>query len=501
MEIKSSDVAGEGTYGCVHKPPLKCRGDREATKGNKVTKLMKTDQANKELKEYTVMEKVDPDEQYYLGTPHPCKVAREPYNKNSAEKCQRLRSADPQIQKNLSKYTLLVMEDGGDSLDVFADKARAWTSADRFEEIERFWLEAHRLFMGVIAFLDHGVIHHDLKPQNIVYNTATHRINFIDFGLMTNRRRALKAATASNYGFSQFHWSFPLECKFINKHMYNVVANHAEKTKTEYIERITKDLSDSNSTPESDAIRFFIYNACNKSGPVLKADKVMTRILKQFSETLLHIVNPGETPYLVMLNKCFDTIDSYGMAIGLMNVLKNVHTMMDVGMVNDLSNLFLDMTNANVMKRIDINTAIVRYEDILEKHNILTRFNQHFNNHVLTSGPVVPVGLEEDIDEASSRSVSFRELKEQLEKNPDILEPMPILSSRAVTAESITNVKKVKPSSMRKKRSTQKIVKMCPENKELNPRTGRCVNKCKPGEMRNERFECRKTQRKWRNRK
>ena len=26
----------------------------------------------------------------------------------------------------------------------------------------------------------------DLKPQNIVYNEKTNRINFIDFGLMTN---------------------------------------------------------------------------------------------------------------------------------------------------------------------------------------------------------------------------------------------------------------------------------------------------------------------------
>jgi hypothetical protein len=32
----------------------------------------------------------------------------------------------------------------------------------------------------------------------------------------------------------------------------------------------------------------------------------------------------------------------------------------------------------------------------------------------------------------------------------------------------------------------------CPSNKELNPNTGRCVNKCKPGESRNENFHCKK---------
>jgi len=493
MEEESSNVAGEGTYGCVHKPPLKCRKDPQATKGNKVTKLMKASEAEKELVEYAVMEKVDPNEQYYLGKPHPCKLAPDSYNKNSAEKCKRLRQADPKIAKHLSKYMLLVMEDGGDSLDMFAEKAKAWTSADRFEEIERFWLEAHRLFAGVKAFLDHGVIHHDLKPQNIVYNTTTHRINFIDFGLMTPKKQVLKNAERSSHGLSQFHWSFPLENKFLNKNSYTTVSSNTEEIKTDYIKRITTELRENKNTPESTAIRFFLYTACNKEGTVLKADEVMAQILKQFSETVLQVMIPGDTHYSAMLNKCLDTFDSYGMALGLLNVLKNVHTMMKVGMVNDLSELLLDMTNANVMKRIDIGTALVRYEDILEKHGILARFNQHFNNHVLNAGPVVPAALEEVIDDASSKSVSFQELKKELEKNPDIMDPQP------TKAAKITQKKRIPKGP--KKQKTGKQEKLCPENKEINPHTGRCVNKCKPGEMRNERFECRKTQRKWRNRK
>ena len=33
---------------------------------------------------------------------------------------------------------------------------------------------------------------------------------------------------------------------------------------------------------------------------------------------------------------------------------------------------------------------------------------------------------------------------------------------------------------------------ICPPNKELNPNTNRCVNKCKPGYTRNEKFQCKK---------
>jgi hypothetical protein len=35
-------------------------------------------------------------------------------------------------------------------------------------------------------------------------------------------------------------------------------------------------------------------------------------------------------------------------------------------------------------------------------------------------------------------------------------------------------------------------VKKCPSDKELNPKSGRCIKKCKPGTIRNKKFQCRK---------
>ena len=46
-----SIVIGEGTYGCVHKPPLLCEGETVA-ENNKISKLMTTADATKEMKEY-----------------------------------------------------------------------------------------------------------------------------------------------------------------------------------------------------------------------------------------------------------------------------------------------------------------------------------------------------------------------------------------------------------------------------------------------------------------
>ena len=523
---ESSTVVGEGTYGCVHNPPLNCKGKSDRPSGDKVTKLMKDSEASEELKEYNAVKMADPNNDYYLGTPESCTVDNNEYNKQSAVKCRRLKDADPQIVHNLSKYTLLIMENGGDNLEQYSKKlSQGSNSPERMVQIERFWLEAHRALLGVKVFLDHGIIHHDLKPQNIVYNDKTGRINFIDFGLIQEKKTMIKDAVKSKYGFRKFHWSFPLECKYLNKKAYDKYASYSDKFKTDNLKSITCSLKEGGGTEASDAIRFFLHHAANENGSFLNLEKMTSNILKQFGETLLHVITPGQVPYETMLNKCVDTFDSYGVGFGLLNVLKNAYKKMDIHLSNDLSNLFLDMTNANVMKRISIETAIHRYEEILEKNKVLKRFNKHFNKHVLVDGPLIPVILEKTIADASAKakSISPKEMKEIIEDNPEIMEPKP-LSSVSESAKLILGTDlgfsmprsgsekhshsrsaSMKPISKKKrlviKGVRELVVGSCPEGKEMNPKTRRCVKKCKEGESRNDKFECRKTQRKWKMRK
>lgn len=490
--MESSKVVGEGTYGCVHKPPLNCKG-KPRPPNNKVTKLMMETEAKNELKEYSVMEEVDPKKQYYLGTPKSCKVDINTYNKQSANKCKKLKENDPLLIYDLSKYKLLVMEDGGSELETFSNNILR-TGKD--DELYRFWLEGHRMFLGVKAMLDHGVIHHDLKPQNIVYNVKEGRgasllenlgrMNFIDFGLMVRKSTVMEEAKKSKYGFSQYHWSFPLECKFLNKKSYDKFAGFSDKFKLDHLKNITNSLKEGESTEASSAIRYFLHYTTNYQGDIMNREKTMTEVVKDFGETLLHVITPGEAAYNAMLEKTLDTIDIYGLGLAMLTVLKNVYEMMDISLVDDLHKLFLEMTHANVMKRADIDTAIRKYEGILEKHNILKKYNVHFKNHILTEGALIPLVLEKKIETASAKSpkVSPKEIKEMLAENPEALDPVPS--------------KKV---SVYKKKKLVIRTSNCPEGKETNPKTRRCVKKCKEGETRNDKFECRKTQRKWRKRK
>jgi serine/threonine protein kinase len=434
-------------------------------------------------------------------------------------------------QYDIRNDPLLIMENGGDNLEQFSKKLlQGSNSQERVVQIERFWLEAHRVLMGVKVFLDHGVIHHDLKPQNIVYNETTDRINFIDFGLIQDKKTVIKDAAKSKYGFGKYHWSFPLECKFLNKKAYDKFAAFSDKYKMDHIKNIASTLKEGGGTEASDAIRFYLHYAANETGSFLNLEKATANLLKHFGETLLHVITPGQVPYETMVNKCVDTFDSYGVGFGLLNVLKNAHTKMDIHLSDDLAKLFQDMTNANVMKRISIETAIHRYEEILEKNKVLKRFNKHFKNHLLTDGPLIPVVLEKTIADSSekTKSISPKEMKEIIAENPEIMEPKPLSelpkekSSQRPLIEPVKLVPKkkgliikgVRELSSRngarqsgvsgtygEKPYKEKMADVCPEGKETNPKTRRCVKKCKEGETRNDKFECRKTQRKWRRRK
>jgi serine/threonine protein kinase len=53
--------------------------------------------------------------------------------------------------------------------------------------VDEILLNFHHLLMGLKLFKDNGVVHRDIKPQNIVYNPETKKMMYIDFGLTTTK--------------------------------------------------------------------------------------------------------------------------------------------------------------------------------------------------------------------------------------------------------------------------------------------------------------------------
>ena len=109
--MPSSKVIGEGSYGCVHKPALKCKNKDYDPDPNIVSKLLTNRHANAELKEFKLIKKADKKEHFYLGDPDSCVVDKGMKNKKAIDECRRFDS------KRIDDYKLLLLKNGGADLN------------------------------------------------------------------------------------------------------------------------------------------------------------------------------------------------------------------------------------------------------------------------------------------------------------------------------------------------------------------------------------------------
>lgn len=443
-----SSVIGEGTYGCVHKPSLTCKKKR-VNYDNKISKVMKTKEAVIELNEYKNIAKVDEDEQFYLGRPTKCKLDINERNVYSMEKCKNAE----EFFENIDKMSILVMEDGGKTMEEFADKMQKMEATkENKTKIERFWIEAHRILRGLKVFIDNGIVHHDLKPQNIVYNELTNRLNFIDFGLMTSKEHILQQTRKSDYYMAKYHWSYPFEIRFLNKKKYFDFAKQKEHKKQKYYDDVISGFKAEEDVSSANAMRTFFYFISKPHMTHGEHEILMTIFFEDFYKMLVHELNDKEN-YPIFVNKCIDTIDIYGTGIALMYVLSRSLHLMSREMIGELSELFYHMVTPDINKRYDIEMVLTQYEMILKNEGLLNKYNLHFENHEIMDGVSIPQGVSHAIKSVKRRDLSISQ------KDRDLV--------------VLTDVERI-----------------CPAGKEYKKATRRCVKICKDGYERNADFKC-----------
>jgi serine/threonine protein kinase len=366
---KISQIIGEGKYGCVHKPSLKCKKTRKTINyKNKISKIMKKSEAEIEMKEYNIMEQIDRAHEYYLGAPLQCSPEKTEAAKKSVKRC------DYFSPKNLDDYRLLVMDYGGLQLKQFADKIYHQSSENapkKYQKIMRdFWKESRRLFEGVLLLKRKNVIHNDLKPQNIVYDIKKRRLNFIDFGLMMMTDDIKKMGKSSTYYNTGLHWSYPPEIIFINKDEFDRVAA-GEKGDVQFARR-EKQFKDFVRDVEDDAnghINYFMEVTEKSFGGQPEKDHNLLEMIKrhmdEFHTFLFRDID--EYSYEDFINSLLNTIDTYGLGISLIYVLHRTAYLIPTDVARELNALFLDMLHFNVFKRIQPEEAGRRFEKIIQE--------------------------------------------------------------------------------------------------------------------------------------
>lgn len=473
-------VIGQGTYGCVHKPQMKCKNKSRKSKRT-VSKLMTNNNADSELQEYKTISSIDKKKKIYLGPPSKCNVDDIELNRNATIQCQ----DESLIPTQLNKYSLLIMKDGGVNLQQFADNVRKnWKNTpDNKNKMELFWLEVSRLFYGLKVFHDNEIMHHDLKQQNIVYNEKQNRLNFIDFGFMTKKSHIINYAKKSKYMLStRYHWSFPWDLAFINENSYSYAADTppSKKIFAEYANEIKSNCK-------------YFFKSIFPTDLISEAYPIA--IQKMLEEYYVLISQLKIKNYDQFLNKSIDTIDSYGVGIALLYVLNRTGQFLDVDLFERLGFLFVNMVSPDVYSRYNVDELLHQYESIMLNSGLLYKHNKHYENHILANGKQIPTNIQNVIYNISEEGFLIPH-NEIIDTEISTKRLCPDGKEYKMTTKRCVNNCKdgyIRDENFKCiKDRTRKMYKLCPKGKQRNPLTNRCVKDCKPGYLRDKTFKCRK---------
>lgn len=177
MFQSGGDLIAQGTYGCVFKPPFKCR-DEVKRKKDYVSKLSKTSEANKEYKNAGIIHKIDPNHIFSLPKPKLCKFYEEHLSEKDLDKCKFF---NPSKYK---QYKFLQYKEAGVSLDTILN----YTLLKNETHQKLFFNEFKTIIYGLYQMNRNNFYHMDIKSGNIMVQPDNLSMKYIDYGLSGNMK-------------------------------------------------------------------------------------------------------------------------------------------------------------------------------------------------------------------------------------------------------------------------------------------------------------------------
>jgi serine/threonine protein kinase len=375
---------GEGGFGCVHKHSLKCSGKKNINYNKYISKLMKKKSATKELKDFVIVSKVDSANKYHLGTPIICTpdVDNEDTIRDINE-CKRFNAQT--VRENPEAYRILLLKDGGNDLSIFCKHHLHHFINENSHNVYRFWLEARHLVEGIHFFNSRGIVHYDLKPQNIVFDPQTYKLMFIDFGLMDTKPDIISKAKKGSLHSANFHWSYPFDNGFLNKDYFMYYKNLTPEQKKIFKDKFAQYLFTDTSSTASSSIDLYIkkphaFNLLFSYIYIDNSDENKYRDVDMFFRTFNQFIS--EHSYEETIKKTVNSLDIYGLGFTLKYMLNHFYMAKAITreFYDMFSHLFERMYSFDFNKRMDDTSQVLKeYDELLEKNGINSILQEESN--------------------------------------------------------------------------------------------------------------------------
>lgn len=375
-------VAGEGTYGCVHKPSIPCKTPPNPgfSYNNYVSKIMTDKHARKELEEFLIIGQYDKSNEYHLGEPILCTPKMDSETINDINKCNNIKIKPNNLDKDNEKYKLLILKDGGPDLKIFCkNHITEYLSTNKEVKSDKFWLEVHHLLKGLKFLRKNGLVHNDIKPQNILFDMSKNKLMFIDFGLMNTRSNIIENSYDNENYLGIFHWSYPLECGFMNKEWFDEYKNpRTEKIIQNEIHDLFLKIRQKSSLPTLKYPASFdiLFSYIDEKNVVPKPSIIRSYLTDFYLGMSIY---KYQDDYEMFLMDTTDSIDIYGLGFTLKYILNcfKRHNAISDAFYFKATELFKSMYDFNLRTRqLNIDILLDNYKNILEETGILRRLNK-----------------------------------------------------------------------------------------------------------------------------
>ena len=344
--MSRKNVIAQGSFGCILKS-IQCQNTKKGR--NRVVKMQLTEYAKRELTQYRFLyHRIPTAKLFLLELPVPCRPKRTMKNRRSIKQCNynNINSDydsddEDDNNNNIDKYSFIVMQNGGKNLIDFVSAARLTTRG----KLKNLYEDLEPLLHGLHKIYQIGWMHHDVKPQNILYDLRQRKAALIDLGHMVSfSAMVIDILDHELYEDAFPHWSYPPE--FGNFYGFENFKQNSALNLNEYNIMLTK----------------YIFR-----GNGVIAGKYKSNELQFFASALQERQPLTRAKYAEFVEKSVSTFDLFGFGCALGKIASV--TLHKSKYSPPMFNLALQLLTPNVYGRLTFEETIRAYRLILEEQN------------------------------------------------------------------------------------------------------------------------------------
>jgi serine/threonine protein kinase len=196
MERKESKILSQGSYGCIYRPGITCAGDSEQN-DEYITKIQKENNtSSKETELGKKIQTIPNYSEYFAPIIDACPIQLASIKTNEIGKCEFINVIRKPYDQTIFFESNKIKYVGKDSLATSLLNRYKLFPATFFET----FMESYSTILEGISLLNsNGIIHYDLKENNIMCRDSDGRPIIIDFGLSIDKALISDEATAEYF--------------------------------------------------------------------------------------------------------------------------------------------------------------------------------------------------------------------------------------------------------------------------------------------------------------